>query len=171
MKKLNLSLFSLLIFLLFSIASHSSEKIILGNVKVIDGDTIKIDKKKIRLFGIDAPEKKQLCKKIFLNFLFLSFEKKYPCGRISTQKLKNLINNEIIKCYVEGKDRYKRKLAICFRNKLNINSWLVRNGHAVSYKKYSKKYLSEEIEAKNDKIGIWQGEFEMPWDWRKNAKK
>ena len=68
-------------------------------------------------------------------------------------------------------DRYKRKLAICFRNKLNINSWLVRNGHAVSYKKYSKKYLSEEIEAKNDKIGIWQGEFEMPWDWRKNAKK
>ena len=92
MKKLNLSLFSLLIFLLFSIVSHSSEKIILGNAKVIDGDTIKIDKKKIRLFGIDAPEKKQLCKKIFLNFLFLSFEKKYPCGQISTQKLKNLIN-------------------------------------------------------------------------------
>ena len=46
MKKLNLSLFSLLIFLLFSIVSHSSEKIILGNAKVIDGDTIKIDKKK-----------------------------------------------------------------------------------------------------------------------------
>ena len=46
MKKLNLSLFSLLIFLLFSITSHSNEKIILGNAKVIDGDTIKIDKKK-----------------------------------------------------------------------------------------------------------------------------
>ena len=72
---------------------------------------------------------------------------------------------------VEGKDRYQRKLAICFRNKLNINSWLVRNGYAVSYQKYSKKYLSEEIEAKNDKKGIWQGKFEMPWDWRKNAKK
>ena len=47
----------------------------------------------------------------------------------------------------------------------------MRNGYAVSYQKYSKKYLSEEIEAKNDKKGIWQGKFEMPWDWRKHAKK
>ena len=61
MKKLNLSLFSLLIFFLFSIASLSSEKIILGNAKVIDGDTIKINDNKIRLFGIDAPENKQMC--------------------------------------------------------------------------------------------------------------
>ena len=171
MKKLNLSLFSLLIFLLFSIVSHSSEKIILGNAKVIDGDTIKINDNKIRLFGIDAPEKKQMCEKNFLTISFLSFKKKYPCGEISTKKLKKLINKNIIKCHVEGKDRYQRKLAICFRNKLNINSWLVRNGYAVSYQKYSKKYLSEEIEAKNDKKGIWQGKFEMPWDWRKNAKK
>ena len=136
-----------------------------------DGDTIKINNNKIRLFGIDAPEKKQLCEKIFLTISFISFKKKYPCGEISTEKLKKLINKNIIKCHVEGKDRYQRKLAICFRNKLNINSWLVRNGYAVSYQKYSKKYLSEEIEAKNDKKGIWQGKFEMPWDWRKNAKK
>ena len=63
MKKLSLSLFSLLIFLLLPILSSSSEKIISGNAKVIDGDTIKINKKKIRLFGIDATEKKQVCKK------------------------------------------------------------------------------------------------------------
>ena len=88
MKKLNLSLFSLLIFFLFSIASLSSEKIILGNAKVIDGDTIKINDNKIRLFGIDAPEKKQMCEKNFLTISFLSFKKKYPCGEISTEKLK-----------------------------------------------------------------------------------
>ena len=118
------------------------------------------------------PLKKNKCvRKIFLLFHFFSFKKKYPCGEISTEKLKKLINKNIIKCHVEGKDRYQRKLAICFRDKLNINSWLVRNGYAVSYQKYSKKYLSEEIEAKNDKKGIWQGKFEMPWDWRKNAKK
>ena len=75
MKKLNLSLFSLLIFFLFSIVSHSSEKIILGNAKVIDGDTIKINDNKIRLFGIDAPEKKQMCEKNFLTISFLSFKK------------------------------------------------------------------------------------------------
>ena len=48
---------------------------------------------------------------------------------------------------------------------------MVMRGHAVAYLQYSKKYLSEEFEAKKDKKGIWQGKFEMPWDWRKNAKK
>ena len=171
MKKLSLILFSLSTLLTLPNFSISSEKAIYGKAQVIDGDTIKINDKKIRLFGIDAPEKKQMCEKNFLTISFLSFKKKYPCGEISTEKLKKLLNKNIIKCHVEGKDRYQRKLAICFRDKLNINSWLVRNGYAVSYQKYSKKYLSEEIEAKKDKKGMWQGEFEMPWDWRKNAKK
>ena len=162
--------FSTVFFIFFFLQNYQSE-IISGSAVVTDGDTIKINNNKIRLFGIDAPEKKQLCEKIFLTISFISFKKKYPCGEISTEKLKKLINKNIIKCHVEGKDRYQRKLAICFRKKLNINSWLVRNGYAVSYQKYSKKYLSEEIEAKNDKKGIWQGKFEMPWDWRKNAKK
>ena len=160
-----------ILFFIFSFYQVSKSEIIYGEATVVDGDTIKINDNKIRLFGIDAPEKKQMCKKIFLSISFFSFEKDYPCGVISTQKLKNLLNKKIIKCYVEGKDIFKRKLAICFRNKLNINSWLVRNGHAVAYKKYSKKYLMEEIEAKNDKRGLWQGKFEMPWDWRKNVKK
>ena len=63
MKKLNQILFSLLTFLIFSTLLNSAEKTIFGNVNVIDGDTIKINKKKIRLFGIDAPEKKQICQK------------------------------------------------------------------------------------------------------------
>ncbi len=159
------------VFFIFLFLQNSQSEIISGSAVVTDGDTIKINNNKIRLFGIDAPEKKQLCEKIFLTISFISFKKKYPCGEISTEKLKKLINKNIIKCHVEGQDRYQRKLAICYRNKLNINSWLVRNGYAVSYQKYSKKYLSEEIEAKKDKKGMWQGEFEMPWDWRKNAKK
>ena len=164
-------IFLSIIFFIFSFYQVSKSEIIYGEATVVDGDTIKINDNKIRLFGIDAPEKKQMCKKIFLSISFFSFEKDYPCGVISTQKLKNLLNKKIIKCYVEGKDIFKRKLAICFRNKLNINSWLVRNGHAVSYKKYSKKYSREEIEAKNDRLGVWQGKFEMPWDWRKNVKR
>ena len=74
MKKLSLILFSLITFFILSVHSISGEKTISGNVKVIDGDTIKINKKKIRLFGIDAPEKKQICKKTYINFLvFHSF--------------------------------------------------------------------------------------------------
>ena len=74
-------------------------------------------------------------------------------------------------CIRDSIDRYKRKLATCYKNKLNINSWLVRNGYALAYIKYSKKYILQEKEAKRDQLGIWQGTFENPWDWRKNVKK
>ena len=43
-------------------------------------------------------------------------------------------------------------------------------GHAVAYKKYSKKYVELENSAKKREIGIWQGEFDMPWDWRRKYK-
>ena len=172
MKKLNLILSSFFIILLIfsSNKTLSEEKIIFGKAKIIDGDTIKINNNKIRLYGIDAPEIKQLCKRVYLNIYFLSFKKKYLCGKISAQKLKKLLSNKIIKCHIEGIDRYKRILAICHRNKLNINSWLVRTGQAVAYKKYSKKYIIQEAEARKSKLGIWRGDFEMPWEWRKNNK-
>ena len=44
---------------------------------------------------------------------------------------------------------------------------MVRNGYAVAFRKYSKKYILYENEAKKKKIGLWSGTFEMPWDWRK----
>ena len=72
-----------------------------------------------------------------------------------------------IKCFVEGKDRYKRKIAESYRDKLNINSWMVRNGFAIAYRKYSKKYVSDEEFAKENKLGIWQGKFIEPEKWRK----
>ena len=45
---------------------------------------------------------------------------------------------------------------------------MVLNGYAVAYRKYSKKFVSQENLAKKDKLGLWAGTFEMPWDWRKN---
>ena len=63
-------------------------KEISGHAQIIDGDTIKINSKKIRLFGIDAPEFKQTCKKTYLTIVFFSFTKDYPCGVVSTEKLK-----------------------------------------------------------------------------------
>ena len=97
LKKLSPNLFSLLIFFSFSNFSISSEITILGDAKVIDGDTIKIDKKKIRLFGIDAPEKEQICKKIYVSFFILNFQKKYKCGEKSTLALSKKLKNESTK--------------------------------------------------------------------------
>ena len=158
-----------LIFTFLSYDNVNSEefKIILGTAKVIDGDTIKINKEKIRLMGIDAPEKKQKCEKIWLSIHFLSFKKQYPCGEISTNKLKKKINNKHIVCKWTNKDRYNRLIAECFKDKMNINDWMIRNGLAVAYRKYSKKYVAQENFARREKLGLWSGTFEMPWDWRK----
>jgi len=158
-----------LIFLSLTNINVESQEVnlISGIAKVIDGDTIKINRKKIRLFGIDAPEKKQKCRKPWLNVSFLTFNKDYLCGEISTLKLKNKINDKFITCKSINLDKYKRFIAECFKNKTNINKWMVRNGYAVAYRKYSKKYLASENLAKNDKLGLWIGTFQMPWEWRK----
>ena len=138
-----------------------------GFAKVVDGDTIKINSKKIRLYGIDAPEKKQKCKKTYLTISFMSFTKDYMCGEVSTQKLIKKINKQKLNCNIIDVDRYKRLIGECFKRNINLNSWMVSNGYAVAYRKYSKKYVSDEINAKNNKLGIWQGKFEMPWDYRR----
>ena len=158
---------SIIFILTYNDVKSEEIKKISGNAQIIDGDTIKINAKKIRLYGIDAPEFKQMCKKPYLTIMFFSFTKDYPCGKISAEKLKKKINNKVINCKILDIDRYKRLIGECYKKNLNLNSWLVSNGHAVAYRKYSKKYISKEIYAKNEKLGVWKGKFEMPWDYRR----
>ena len=168
-KKLIILIIISSIFFILTYSDVRSENInkISGFAKVVDGDTIKINSKKIRLYGIDAPEKKQKCKKTYLTISFMSFTKDYMCGEVSTQKLIKKINKQKLNCNILDVDRYKRLIGECFKRNINLNSWMVSNGYAVAYRKYSKKYVSDEINAKNNKLGIWQGKFEMPWDYRR----
>jgi len=141
-----------------------------GVAKIIDGDTVHIGLKKIRLEGIDAPEIKQQCKKDFLKIsvhIGFNFSKNYACGLISKNKLIEKVNNLKITCISTSKDRYKRYLATCYKEKINLNQWMVRKGYAVAYVRYSKDYLRDENYAKENKLGIWQGKFVRPENWRK----
>ena len=168
-KKLIILIIISSIFFILTYNDVRSENInkISGFAKVVDGDTIKINSKKIRLYGIDAPEKKQKCKKTYLTISFMSFTKDYMCGEVSTEKLIKKINKQKLNCNILDVDRYKRLIGECFKRNINLNSWMVSNGYAVAYTKYSKKYVSDEINAKNNKLGIWQGKFEMPWYYRR----
>ena len=140
---------------------------IIGIPKVIDGDTIHIKPYKIRLEGIDAPEMKQKCKKPYLQIMFFNFEKDYYCGQISKIKLEQKIGNKLVKCILLGKDKYKRYLAKCLKGNTNLNRWMVRNGFAVAYRRYSKQYILDENFAKEEKLGLWRGSFVNPEKWRK----
>ena len=139
-KKLIILIIISSIFFILTYIDVRSENInkISGFAKVVDGDTIKINSKKIRLYGIDAPEKKQKCKKIYLTISFMSFTKDYMCGEVSTQKLIKKINKKKLNFNILDVDRYKRLIGECFKRNINLNSWKVSNGYAVAYRKYSK---------------------------------
>ena len=127
-------------------------------IKIIDGDTINLNNEKIRFTGIDTPELKQTCNK--------NNEIIY-CGIQARQLLINKIGKNKVNCIKEGKDQYKRTLAECFVNDLSLSRFLVRQGYAFAYRKYSKKFIEDENFAKNNNMGIWSMKFEYPWDWRK----
>ena len=129
-----------------------------NTVHVIDGDTIKIGNKKIRFSGIDAPELNQYC---FKN------GKKILCGVLAKKALVKKIGNKIPKCFIEGKDIYKRILAECFVNEKSLSKFLVRNGYAFAYIKYSKKFIQDEEFARKNKLGLWSMKFDYPWEFRK----
>ena len=129
------------------------------NIKITDGDTIKINGEKIRFSGIDTPELKQTCTKKGVKKL---------CGITAKKILKNKIADNKIVCIREGKDQYKRTLAECFVNDESLSSYLVRSGYAFAYRKYSKKFITDEDYARINKLGMWSMKFDFPWDFRKN---
>ena len=123
-------------------------------VSIHDGDTITIlqDKQqiKVRLFGIDAPEKKQ------------------DYGQRSKQFLASLIAGQVVEVEPKGKDRYKRTLGIIYFKGQDINAQMVLNGYAWAYVKYSRIYADQEKLARENKRGLWQSSNPTtPWEWRK----
>ena len=129
------------------------------DIKITDGDTIKINGEKIRFSGIDTPELSQTCAKEGV---------KNSCGLTAKQILIDKIVDNKVKCIKEGKDRYKRILAECFVNNESLSRYLVRSGYAFAYRKYSKKFIIDEDYARLNKLGMWSMEFEYPWDFRRN---
>ena len=67
--------------------------------------------------------------------------------------------------------RYGRRIGYCYASDgTDINRWMVRQGFAVAYRKYSKRYVEAEEAAKQAEIGVWQGAFVLPWEWRRGKR-
>ena len=131
MKKQSLSLnsFAIIIILISSFAQSSEKKIVKGKAIIVDGDTIKINNEKIRFGGIDAPERSVIGYKL------------------SKEKLKEKIGNNFVTCIREkNKDYWNRTVAECFINDESLSSYMVKNGYACDYVKYSKKKYAKEQE-------------------------
>ena len=149
----------ILIFYFFSSIFFLTNNLFASHVTVVDGDTIKLGDVKIRFSGIDAPEINQTC---------FASEGKVACGKISRDILITKVTNNKISCTDEGKDFYGRVLGECFVNGESLSRYLVREGFAFAYRKYSDKFILDEEYAKSNRLGMWSMKFQYPWDYRKS---
>ncbi len=144
----------LIVLFLFNLSNVNAQEL-----RIVDGDTIHLNGKKIRFSGIDTPELKQKCIKNGI---------KNSCGIAVKKLLTKKIGINKVECIIEGQDQYNRILAECFVNNESLSSYLVKSGYAFAYRKYSKKFIKDEDYAKKNKLGMWSMQFEYPWDFRRN---
>jgi endonuclease YncB( thermonuclease family) len=128
-----------------------------GPARVVDGDTLAIGGERIRLQGIGAPEIDQVC----LDDKGLLWR----CGIVACDRLIQHIGARPTFCLTSGKDIYGRWLATCTVDG-DLGAWLVAEGLALAFVRYSHAYVADEAVARNARKGLWAGAFVVPWDWR-----
>ena len=138
--------------------------------RVVDGDTLRLDGRTYRLWGIDAPELIQVCYR---------GGQGYACGREAAAYLRMLLSAESVPgdgtpagepaqlvCEPRASDQYGRTAAQCRLGDKDLAAEMVRAGWALMFARHGTDYAPEEDEAREARRGLWAGTFEMPWDWR-----
>ena len=132
-------------------------------VRIADGDTVTVldmskVQHKVRLSGIDAPEKKQ------------------PFGNRSKQSLSDMVFSKTVIVKTDKRDRYRRELGKVLINGMDVNREQIRRGMAWHYKAYQRDqsvddrlaYAEAENKAKEQRRGLWIDSDPLPpWEWRK----
>ena len=151
--------------LLLAIVSTLIAETISGVPVIVDGDTVKFPEmgERIRLEGVDAPESRQQC--------LDGAGKRYRCGQAARSALAGFIGRKPVRCEGSQRDRYGRLIAVCFdADGTDLNGWLVSQGWALAYRRYSKQYIRQEEAARKARRGMWSGRFVKPWQWRRGER-
>ena len=131
-----------------------------GAARIVDGDTLEVDGRRVRLAGVDAPELAQTCTGVDGQSL--------PCGQQVRVALSAFIGHSVVSCREVGADRFDRILAQCQVRGHDLGAWLVASGLAAAYAGRSGKPLrTAEATARAAGTGLWSGEFERPDVWRR----
>ena len=131
--------------------------IITGKAYVIDGDTIRVARRTIRLSGLDAPELDQVAQHEHGYW--------YKQGLRVKSELIRVIGGKHVQVQVEGTDKYDRVLGTVLYEDKDVGEWLVRQGYAIAA--YGDQYKHVEQEARRARRGMWgHAEAHDPRAWR-----
>ncbi len=159
-----LSLISRLLWMLAAVllTGEAAALELAGRGTAIDGDSIRLLERHVRLAGIDAPELDQQCWRD---------GELWPCGRAAKAALAQLLAGPgALRCQASGEDNYGRILATCYQGGTCVNEWLVAEGLALAYRRYSDAWVDTEEAARRTGTGLWAGSFLRPEDWRRGAR-
>jgi endonuclease YncB( thermonuclease family) len=157
---MNMKILPAIALLLLPAALHAAD--VSGVAKIHSGDQVQIGNTHIRLGGIDAPSVDQLC----LN----AKGERWTCGVAARDELTHHTANQSWTCHVLRTDHHGRAVARCEVNGEDVQKWLVHSGWALAYTRISHDYVADEKAAREAKVGMWQGAFIPPWDWRVRKK-
>ena len=129
-----------------------------GTAAVIDGDTFRIGETVVRLADVNAPELAQRCEG--------GPSALRRCGAYVANALEKRIGGREVRCAVREIDQYDRRISTCEVAGEDLSSWLVSEGLALAYRRFSDRFVPEEEAARAAGRGLWQTDFEPPWEYR-----
>jgi endonuclease YncB( thermonuclease family) len=130
---------------------------IAGKPTIISNSALQVDGKRVVFFGIDPMMPKQPCN---------VGPRTWDCGSAAQRTLMNLLGREPVECLPQVLDMFRRVYAKCTVNGQDIAAAMVEAGMAVALPEETKDYLAAEQKAKAEKVGIWQGDFMTPAEFR-----
>ena len=130
-----------------------------GISRVVSGDTLTLNNRVIKLFGVAAPDISQTCAD--------ASGRGYKCGQQAIAWLSSWLADNEIKCHVLGQDDRGVLTAVCMLGPYDIGAALINAGWAVADTRQTQVYVPYQNQALTNTRGLWQGEVYMPWDWEK----
>jgi endonuclease YncB( thermonuclease family) len=128
-----------------------------GPARAGDGDSLDFSGISVRLFGVDAPELAQSCERGGAS---------WACGKQAASKLASLVANKSVVCEQKDIDDYGRIVAACRAGSIDLGGAMVDAGLAVALPHFSDRYVTAEARARVAGLGLWNGTFQMPADYR-----
>ncbi|WP_424135106.1 thermonuclease family protein [Roseomonas chloroacetimidivorans] len=126
-----------------------------SEVRVVDGDTLRLSDRVVRLSGLKAPARGETCRD--------PGGREFDCGAGSAEALSRLVAGRAVECRVRGRDRYGRGLARCEAGGVELNGALVSSGWALGEES---ALASLEQAARSAGRGLWGAGARAPEAWQ-----